>query len=460
MVIPTCDIRRDAYAIEVNETEQATEPRSRWMRLAIVALNAYPAIAPRAGNAVGGLETFAWSLSRTLARDPAHQVQIVVRHTSRPSSLVVDGVEVFCDVERLRGIRRRVSQAVKLTMTFPWLRVNRFRPGLVWEVPLLALAKLVGTRRSLSDRIEALLTAAQPDVVLALGVGEGSAAAVQAARKMGVPVWFWVRSNSDLDGRFLSEKDYVDPNGVTSIETKTAFQADGILCQTQWQRDRVQQLLHRDAVVIPNPVDAERFPVGEASREARKEVLWIGRYDLLYKRPHLAMEVARLCPHIPFHCIINPGAPEIEESIRSHCPPNVRISDYVPRDKMPEVFRASRLFCFTGSDALEGFPNVLLEAASSGTPIVSLEEFDHFLKPSHAGVNAGHDVARLAELIRELWEMPAEWYALSQSGAEYVRREHTLDQCVRRLCNVISGSRVEDGGQAERPVSRDENEAR
>ena len=430
------------------------------MRLAIVALNAYPAIVPHAGNAVGGLETFAWSLARTLARDPALHVQFVVRHTSPPSQRVVDGVELLCDVEPLRAIRREVSQAVEPTSGFPWMRVKRFRPGLLWQVPLLALAKLAGPRLSMATRIEALLQFAKPDVVLALGVGEGSAAAVQAARKIGLRVWFWVRSNSDLDERFLSDANYVDPNGVTSTEARAAFQADGILCQTQWQRDRVQQFLNRDSVVIPNPVDAERFPIGEAFPEARKEVLWIGRYDLLYKRPHLALEVARLCPAIPFHCIINPGDPAIEQSIRSRCPPNVRITDYVPRDSMPEVFRAARLFCFTGSDALEGFPNVLLEAASSGTPIVSLEEFDHFLKPSNAGVHAGHDVARLAALIRELWEMPPAWHAHSQAGAEYVRREHTLDQCVRRFCDALRGSRVEDSERHARPESEVENEPR
>ncbi len=410
------------------------------MRLAIVALNAYPAIDQRAGNAIGGLETFAWSLARALARDPANHVQFVVRHTSRPRQRVVDGVELLCDVEPLRAIRREVSQAVEPTAGFPWLQVKRFRPGLLWQVPLLALAKLARPRLPLATRIETLLRSSQPEVVLALGVGEGSAAAVQAARQLGFRVWFWVQSNSDLDERFLSDESYVDPNGATSPEARAAFQADGILCQTPWQQNRVQQLLQREATVIPNPVDAGWFPIGDASPASRTTVLWIGRYDQLHKRPHLAQEVARLCPAIPFHLIINPGDPLIEQSIRSHCPPNVRITDYVPRDVMPETFRAARLFCFTGSDAFEGFPNVLLEAASSGTPIVSLEEFDHFMKPSNAGVNAGHDVARLAALIRELWDMPPAWHAHSQSGAEYVRREHTLDQCVRRFLEAIHRS--------------------
>ncbi len=107
------------------------------MRLAIVAVNAYPAIVPQAGKTVGGLETFAWSLARTLARDPAIQVQFVVRHSSRPDQREVDGVELLCEVETLRPVRQAVSRDVEVMTQVPWLRIKRFRPGLLWQVPLL-----------------------------------------------------------------------------------------------------------------------------------------------------------------------------------------------------------------------------------------------------------------------------------------------------------------------------------
>ena len=192
-----------------------------------------------------------------------------------------------------------------------------------------------------------------------------------------------------------------------------------------------------DAEFLPNPVDAVRFPIGDASPKVRKEVLWIGRYDRHHKRPHLALEVARLCPGIPFHFIINPGDQSVEQEIRSECPSNVRLDGYVPNDLMPEVYRSSRLFLCTGSNAYEGFPNVLLEAASSGTPTVSLEEFDGFLERSNAGVSSEGQVTGLAVMIRELWEMPPAWHEHSQSGAEYVRREHTLDQGIQRFLEAI-----------------------
>ncbi len=412
------------------------------MRLAIVAVNAYPAIEPQVGTRIGGLETFAWSLARALARDPAFQVQFVVRHTSRPPQRVVDGVELWCEVEPLRLVRQAVAGDVEFTARAPWLRIKRFRPSQLWQVPLLTLSKLTGHRVSHQMSLERLLPAAQPDVVLTLGASEATAAAVQVARAIGVPSWIWLQSNADLDERFFSDASYVDPYHVSSAFARDSLQADGIICQTQWQQNRVKELLGRDSVVIPNPVDAERFPVGEPTPANRKEVLWIGRYDRHHKRPHLALEVAQLCPGIPFHLIVNPGDPAVEQEIRSRCPPNVRLNGYVPRDLMPEVYRTSRLCLCTGSNAYEGFPNVLLEAAASGTPIVSLEEFDGFIERSNAGVNSMGDVARLAAKIRELWEMPPAWTAHSLTGAEYVRREHTLEQCVRRFREAINSPTI------------------
>lgn len=410
------------------------------MRLAVVALNAYPAIEPTAGTIIGGLETFAWSLARALARDPQTQVQFVVRHTSTPSQRIVDDVELFCDVERLRSIRLAVSRAVEVTAGAPWLRIKRFHPELLWQIPVLALSKLAGPRPALTTRIEQLIRAANPAAVLTLGVGDGTAATVKAALQLGIPSWIWVQSNADLEERLFVDANYVDPHGVTGLIARASFQAQGILCQTRWQQTQVRKLLQRESVVIPNPVDGDRFQRGDSSPQSRQEVLWIGRFDRHHKRPHLALEVARLCPGIPFRCVINSGDPDVEAEIRSSCPSNVTLTDYIPGNAMPTAFRSSRLFLSTGSNAFEGFPNVLLEAAASGTPIVSLEEFDGFLERSGAGTSSGGDVERLAARVREMWPMSPQWQADSQAGAEYVRREHTLDHCVRRFLEVVSST--------------------
>ena len=334
-------------------------------------------------------------------------------------------------------MRQAVSRDVEIVGRFPWLRVHHFCPALLWQIPLLAFSRLTSPRANLATQVERFLNDCQPDVVLALGAGDGSAAAVQAAKRVGVPAWVWWQSNSDLNSRFVTDDTFVESNGVSAAEARAAYQADGFICQTQWQREQVTRLLHRDSTLIPNPVDSERFPVGEPTSTARPEVLWIGRFDRHHKRPQLALEIARLCPQIPFQFVINQGDPIVEQEIRNSCPPNVRLTEYIPRDAMPQAYRSARLFLSTGSNAYEGFPNVLLEAAASGTPIVSLEDFDSFLEISGAGFGFGAELAQLAHKTRELWAMPPEWHACSRAGAEYVRRQHSLAACVAKFRDAV-----------------------
>ena len=92
--------------------------------------------------------------------------------------------------------------------------------------------------------------------------------------------------------------------------------------------------------------------------------------------------------------------------------------------------RESRLFLSTGSQEYEGFPNVLLEAAASGTPILSLEDFDNFLEQSHAGLALGGSLESAAQALNRLYESETEWLGHSTAGKEYVRQKHLMDKIV------------------------------
>lgn len=407
------------------------------MRIAIVALNGYPAVNPEAGAAIGGLETFAWSLARALAKESTDSVHFIVRHTSRPAKSPVENVSILCDLEPLRLVRLDFAHSVDCIHSFPWLRVKRFHPRLLWQLPVLAIARLLGPQLPMELRIRRLLEEARPDVVLSLGAGDGTAATVRASRVLGVPSWVWWQSNADLNERFLSDDSYVDLYGVTSSEARESYRATRLICQTHEQQARVTKLLNRESVVIPNPIDCDRFHCGSKKWHDRQGVLWIGRYDRHHKRPLLALQIARLCPEISFHLVINRGDPDVEREVRMTCPPNVRLTDYIPRDEISAEFQRSRLFLSTGSPDYEGFPNVLLEAAASGTPIVSLEDFDGFLSRSQAGESAAGHLEQLVITIRTMWSNAEVWMRHSLAGDEFVRNQHTLKECVRKFREVV-----------------------
>ena len=123
-----------------------------------------------------------------------------------------------------------------------------------------------------------------------------------------------------------------------------------------------------------------------------------------------------------------------------NCPSNVVLRDYVPRSEIGENYRRSRIFLSTGSAAHEGFPNVFLESAACGTPIVSLEDFDGFLADSECGIDCFNDVNRAAAMIRRLWQDRAEWLRLSERGRPYVEQHYSPDACVAAFQDAISES--------------------
>lgn len=407
------------------------------MHIAIVALNAYAAINPSAGRQVGGLENFAWTLACALANQPQICVSMFVRHTRKVASKVVRGVHIVGTVERLRDVRRDVSTSLEIHSEFPWLRLRSWSSDLLYKVPLLAARRSFGPVQPIDLRLARMLDRSKPDLVLALGVSADSAAALRAARQRGISGILWVRSNMDLDDRLVIDPGFVSACGVRSVDFRECIEySDAILCQTTWQLEQLKRLTELDSVIVRTPVDTNRFFPGSTTMSDRSGVLWIGRFDRFHKRPLLAIEIAERCPSLRFCMIINRGHADVQAEVLSRKPANVEVLDYVERDLMAEKYRQSRLFLSTGAFSAEGFPNVLLEAAASGTPIVSLEDFDQFMAKSQAGVVTGVDLDAAAMACRRLASSVDAWSHHSAAGPQYVGAEHSVNATVREFLTI------------------------
>jgi glycosyltransferase involved in cell wall biosynthesis len=402
------------------------------LRIVTTAWNASTAVLPAAGQAVGGLETFAWSLARSLAARYGHQVTFCIRVRDRAAparELASQAENVRLHVVHLpwQAIGAAVAKSVQRQPRFPWLSLRHWNPHLVWQLPVWLLYRSVNRPLDWTVITENVLRATECQVALAFGVNADSAAAVRAAGKLSIPAVVWLQSNCDLEPRFFQQADFRDRNGVTSAEARVCLeQATYVICQTDWQARQLQAVSNLPHCVIRNPVDPVRYPPGPEQRLARTHVLWIGRYDDFHKRPLLALQVAQACPEIPFLMVINPGDERIREEVLRLRPPNVTIQDYIPNDRMPQAFQQARCYLNTGSLEYEGFPNVLLESAAAGTPIVSLHDFDRFLQRSAAGSCADGDVQQLTRQLQEVWSHDQVWQTCSRAGIGYVRQQHSL----------------------------------
>jgi hypothetical protein len=77
---------------------------------------------------------------------------------------------------------------------------------------------------------------------------------------------------------------------------------------------------------------------------------------------------------------------------------------------------------------------VLLQAAASHTPIVSINDFDNFLKASGSGTDCAGDPAALPAQIVSQWQNPMiDW----QTVDAYLIAQHDLTQAARRVAELV-----------------------
>ena len=145
----------------------------------------------------------------------------------------------------------------------------------------------------------------------------------------------------------------------------TLDRVDCFVANSENTANKIRQFYHREAVVVPPPVECDRFANLPFVPEDQ-------RYDLLlgglvpYKRADLAVEAWRLMPDRRL-MIVGDG-PERARLERT-APSNVKFIGRVPEEDLAGWYGGARLFAFPGE---EDFGIVPLEAQAAGVPVVAL----------------------------------------------------------------------------------------
>ncbi|RMF40606.1 MAG: glycosyltransferase, partial [Planctomycetota bacterium] len=349
--------------------------------VAFVGWQTLPAVWPHFGRRIGGLETAMWTLARNLAAETNLHVALLTSAPRRGAPSRIDGVTLWVEVDRWRQIRQRVGDAIDWRRR----RLRQWTWDLLWQVPLLALTHPFRPRDVAPTAADPRVLRRQARLWVAFGASDDAARVIVAARRLGRPSVLFLQSNLDVDPRLLTDDPPSSPYGDSAEGRRMAIQqATAIVCQSQWQMDVLEQHFHRRGTLIRNPIDRSAWRLPKDMTEPY--VLWIGRFDTFHKRPALLIDVARRCPEIPFLMVANDFDDQVRRELTAQLPPNISLRSYVPFDEMPSVFQRAGAFVSTGDPAYEGFPNVLLQAAASHTPIFSMQDYDEFLNHSGSGV--------------------------------------------------------------------------
>ncbi|WP_343573791.1 glycosyltransferase family 4 protein [Pseudomonas sp.] len=202
--------------------------------------------------------------------------------------------------------------------------------------------------------------------------------------------------------------DDFDRNGIrcgyaTDYVPTTSTHLAGIITDNQQFKMDIQR---RDGVPVES-LHALYFPyVGAVSEPSLSgtRILWAGRL-VAQKRPELLYAIAASAPDIQFDVfgeVALHGNAELLQRLRGL--PNVRMAGAF--DDFWDVAQAERYAAFLYTSAYDGLPNVLLEAAAAGLPIVApnvggiaelVSDTRGYLLPANAEVS--HFVLALQEIL-------------------------------------------------------------
>ncbi len=408
----------------------------RPIRVCIISVHSYPAINPRAPGLIGGMETISWGFAREMARLPDTEVSFVVTHRMAPRRSCIDGVTIIEATEQIEWYRQDISVALKdwrKSRKVPWGKLV----GLLGKLLAWGITRPIRSAGHLRWQTPSkILMEINADIYVAYGVNQQAEWAKISAKSLRRPFVLCLMSDADIDQRFRDDPQFVNPYGVTSaLATRLISQTDGVVSQTLHQQRLLRDIWRQDSIIVSNPLDLiawdqDMLQPPPAETPEKPFVLWVGRADRFHKRPLEMLRVINANPQFRFLMVLNPADDDVLDEVKHAAGPNLTILPQVSPRQMATLMSAAAVFASTGSVAYEGLPAVLLQAAASATPIVSLEASAEWLEASGAGICARGDrdlfAETVARFVRERESPEVQKYGLA--GRSFVAREHNASQ--------------------------------
>ena len=193
----------------------------------------------------------------------------------------------------------------------------------------------------------------------------------------------------------------------------------GYMAISQFTAQRLRSLYGLDALILPPLIRREHY----ATQGAGRMVTFIN--PVAVKGVDLALEIAALCPEIPF-CFVR-GWPlglkelaNLKRSIR-------RLGNVTLHDRtsdMQPVYRQTRILLVPSQWEDETWCRVVTEAQFSGIPAVASKRGGLPEAVGPGGIMLGHDepAAVWAAAVRELWSDDQLYGDLSRKALDYAAR--------------------------------------
>jgi glycosyltransferase involved in cell wall biosynthesis len=166
-------------------------------------------------------------------------------------------------------------------------------------------------------------------------------------------------------------------------------------------------------------------------------VLWVNNLRD-FKRPDLALELARRLPCRQIHMVGGPqsGFHELYETTqrKSVALPNLSFHGRIPYHDVGDFYDRARVFVNTSDN--EGFPNSYLQSWRRGVPVVAFFDPDGLIRREGLGY-AVSGMDEMQQAVKKLLTDDDEWQRISARCRAYMARHHGDDVVLEPYLTAI-----------------------
>ena len=211
--------------------------------------------------------------------------------------------------------------------------------------------------------------------------------------------------------------------------------ADLISAQGDNQKMLLKQNYGLESTVVNMAVEMDMLP-GYHNRDI--DILWVNNMRP-FKRPELAVEIARLLPEYSMTIIGGPVPEyndiynEINNSVSGIS--NLDFAGTVPYSRVNDYFRRAKIFINTSES--EGFPNSFLQAWARGVPVISFFDPDNLITKHGLG-NSPDSLGTMIDTINIFLSDESIRIEVGNRAREFVKSNYTPSNVVKHYIDLIN----------------------
>lgn len=335
-------------------------------------------------HGIGGEQVQHSLLAKAFSRR-GHQVSIACLDYGQRDGMQVDGISIYKTYRESAGLP--VVRFVAPRLTGLWSAMKR----------------------------------ANADVYYASCAGMHLGIVAAFSRRYGRRSCFRIAHDTDCDPRHLLVK-YRRDRWLYEFGLR---HTDRILAQSEQQQEALKRNYGLESVVAGMLVEPQTRDIAMSGRDI--DVLWVNNLRP-FKRPDLALDLARRLPGYSIHMVggPQPGHEAMFEQVALEAKSlgNLTFHGRVPYHDVNDLYERAKVFVNT-SDS-EGFPNSYLQAWRRGTPVVAFFDPDGIIAKHDLGHAAG-SIDDMVKAVASLLTQPDRWQQ-HHDGCQRFMNEHFGDE--------------------------------